>query len=208
MYNKTLLTCEAAGNPTPRYQWLQKLPTQEVLIRGYSQNLLIENVTYDHQGEFVCKAINEIRGEERAVQSEAIHVQVSGAPQIIKYSTEGNLQVQNGEDAVLEVLFCSDPVPKQSWHLGDVSGNGAGNNIILAAGTGHKRFIAEKEFRQSNREDCYISTLRINGAHPTDSGPYELKITNKHGIDNYIVNLTVRGMRLLQDTNQTPIMEI
>ncbi|XP_040581956.1 irregular chiasm C-roughest protein isoform X1 [Lepeophtheirus salmonis] len=188
-YNKTLLTCEAEGNPEPHYQWLQKTPTQEVLIRGYSKTLFIENITYDHQGEFVCKAINRIRGEERAVQSEPIQVQVKGAPQVIAYSSSrGSLKVRNGEDAILEAFFCADPLPKGSWHLGDLSGSG--NNIILASGTGHGRFIAEK-VREADREDCYISSLRINGAHASDSRAYELKVFNDHGSDNYIIHLNV-----------------
>ena len=76
MYNKTGLTCEAEGNPPPKYKWLQHLPTEEVLIRGYDKVLMIENVTYDHQGEFVCEAVNKINGQQRTIQSEGIRVEV------------------------------------------------------------------------------------------------------------------------------------
>ena len=82
VHNRTTLSCLAEGNPPPRYQWLQKLPTHDVLVRGYSQYLNIENVTYDHQGEFVCKAVNVINGEQRSVQSDSISVEVIGAPQV------------------------------------------------------------------------------------------------------------------------------
>ena len=74
LYNKTVLTCEAEGNPPPQYTWLQMNPTQEVLIRAHTQEFVIENVTYDYQGEFVCKATNDINGEERTVQSDAVKV--------------------------------------------------------------------------------------------------------------------------------------
>ncbi len=57
------MTCRADGNPPPRYQWLQKLPTHEIILRGEGPQLIIDNVTYDQQGEYVCKAINEIRGQ-------------------------------------------------------------------------------------------------------------------------------------------------
>jgi hypothetical protein len=93
----------AQGNPPPRYQWLQKLPTHEVLVRGYSQHLLIENVTYDHQGEFVCKAVNVINGEQRSVQSDPITVEVTGAPQVTHFGAIKEVIVGDGEDAVLEV---------------------------------------------------------------------------------------------------------
>ncbi len=192
MYNKTMLNCEAEGNPPPRYTWLQKLPTNEVLIRGYSQQLLIENVTYDYQGEFVCKAVNEIGGEEREVQSEPIKVEVSGAPQVLRYTARQEVIVGIGEDAILEVEFCANPMSNQSWHLGDM-GKGSGNKVILAAGTGHGRFVAETVRGSPDKPDCYISSLKINGAHPTDSHTYELRLSNEHGIDSHSIRLAVRG---------------
>lgn len=188
-----MLNCEAEGNPTPRYQWLQKLPTQEVLIRGQEKTLVIDNVTYDHQGEFVCKAINNIKGEERSVQSDPIRVEVSGAPQVMKYAAQHELRIQNGEDASLDVMFCADPLPKQAWHLGDL-GSGSGNNIILAAGTGHGRFVAET-VKKASKEDCYISSLRITGALPSDSHRYQLKLSNDHGSDDHTIRLIVRGKK-------------
>ena len=191
MKSRTVLSCEAEGNPEPKYQWLQKLSSQEVLVRGYEKTLIISNVSYDHQGQFVCKAFNKIRGEERSVQSEPIRVEVSGAPQVMKYNAPREVRVQNGEDATLEVIFCSDPLPKQAWHLGDL-GSGAGNNIILAAGTGHGRFVAES-VKKFDREDCYVSVLRINGAHADDSHFYQLRLTNDHGTDTHSIRLVVRG---------------
>ncbi len=43
------LTCDAEGNPSPRYQWLQKLPSQTVLIRGKERVLAIQSASYDDQ---------------------------------------------------------------------------------------------------------------------------------------------------------------
>ena len=82
MYNRTSLTCEAEGNPPPKYKWLQHLPSEEVLIRGYEKTLSIDNVTYDHQGELVCEAVNEISGQQRTIQSEGIRVEVRHAFEI------------------------------------------------------------------------------------------------------------------------------
>ena len=198
MYNKTTLTCEAEGNPPPKYQWLQKLPSQEVLTRSYKKDFEIHNVTYEHQGEFVCKAVNHINGQERTVQSSPIKVEVTGAPQVIRYNTKKSVVVGIGAEAVLEVQFCANPVSNQSWHLGDM-GSGTGNNIILAAGTGHGRFVAENarsiltDGSNHKKDHCYISTLRIKGAHPTDSHVYKLLLSNAHGIDQHLVHLAVKG---------------
>ena len=80
LYSQATFSCNAEGNPSPTYQWLQKLPTAEgtVLIRGSDSRLHISNVTYDYKGEYVCKATNVIAGVERLVQSDAISVQVVG----------------------------------------------------------------------------------------------------------------------------------
>ena len=190
MNNKTVLTCEAEGNPAPRYSWLQMLPSQEVLIRGDSRELVIENITYDYQGEFVCQATNEINGEQRTVQSEPIKVEVTGAPQIMQYSAPKEVLVPDGTDTRIEVEFCANPISNQSWHLGDAL---TGNKVILASGTGHGRFVAEIVRASKNKPDCYISTLRINGAHAEDSHTYELRLSNQHGVDSHIVRLAVQG---------------
>ena len=107
VHNKTTLTCLAEGNPAPRYQWLQKLPTHEVLVRGYSQHLQIENVTYDHQGEFVCKAVNVINGEQRSVQSDPIIVEVTGAPQVTQFAAIKEVIVGNGKNKLTIIIGLS-----------------------------------------------------------------------------------------------------
>jgi hypothetical protein len=32
VHNRTIMTCSAEGNPLPKYQWLQKLPSQQVTL--------------------------------------------------------------------------------------------------------------------------------------------------------------------------------
>jgi len=188
LYNKTVLTCEAEGNPPPQYQWLQMLPTGEVRIRASHQQFVIENVTYDYQGEFACEATNEINGERRKVQSDPVKVEVTGAPQVIRYKAREMVNVAIGADAALEVEFCANPKSNQSWHLN----RGNGNKLILATGSGNGRFLAETIKNHPNRPDCYISILKINGAHPSDSHTYELRLSNQHGVDSHTIHLAVK----------------
>ena len=94
--------------------------------------------------------------------------------------------VGNGEDAVLEVRFCADPLPEQLWHLGP-----SGDDMILAAGSRHKRFVVETVRRL--KEDCYISTLRIMETQKSDSFTYELRLSNAHGADRHAIHLVIRG---------------
>ena len=76
--NRTVLTCSAEGNPLPKYQWLQKLPSQQVMKRAYEDNYVIEDVSYDHQGDYVCEAINVIGGHRKIVQSDPVNIEVRG----------------------------------------------------------------------------------------------------------------------------------
>ena len=194
--HQTVLTCEAQGNPPPRYQWLQKLPTDEVVIRGYEQNLIIKDTTYDHQGEFVCKAVNKIRGEEKSSQSEPIRIQVSGPPQVIHQNVDNavmhEVEVTKGQNVELKVLFCADPLPKQAeWYLDD--GNGNGKPVSLVPGTQNTRFFAQEFLKAENKENCYYSNLQINGAHPDDAHVYRLRLKNDHGEEWHSVHLFVVG---------------
>ena len=134
----------------------------------------------------MCKAINEINGESRSVQSDPITLEVTGAPQVMKFGVQTEIIIEDGQDAILESRFCANPLPEQLWHLG-----ASGDNIILAAGTTHGKFVAEVV--RKIKEDCYVSTLRINEAHPSDSNVYELRLTNAHGTDSYKIDLKVRG---------------
>lgn len=48
------------------------------LERGHESRLVIDNVTYDYQGEYECRATNTINGQERTVASEPVSLQVVG----------------------------------------------------------------------------------------------------------------------------------
>lgn len=48
------------------------------LERGHESRLVIDNVTYDYQGEYECRASNYINGQERTVASEPVSLQVVG----------------------------------------------------------------------------------------------------------------------------------
>lgn len=80
LFTSATFECVAEGNPQPTYQWLQRLPTPSDIIveRGRDARLHIPNVTYEYQGEYVCKVTNIIGGQERTVQSESIALQVVG----------------------------------------------------------------------------------------------------------------------------------
>ncbi|CAG7664521.1 unnamed protein product, partial [Allacma fusca] len=137
LYNRTMLVCQAEGNPPPAYQWLQKTSTAEetVYVRGAEHMLVIHNVTYEYQGKYICKATNTISGNERTILSEPIDLNVVGAPQVLRHSVEREVAVEKGSDAALSVMFCSNPEPtKALWEWGSNQ---------LESGYKMGRFVAE-----------------------------------------------------------------
>lgn len=58
---------------------LQTIPdTQEVVVRGHNATLLLEDVTYEHQGEYQCVATSHLHGKEVEDRSNGIMVEVVG----------------------------------------------------------------------------------------------------------------------------------
>ena len=98
------------------------------------------------------------------------------------------MSVVRGTDALVRVEFCSDPMPKLSWQLGGLDG---GQRVILNTGTEHDRFRVMEE-EAGTREDCYLSTLRIQAADIGDSREYVLNLENEHGNQQHKVLVTVR----------------
>ncbi|KAG0716419.1 Kin of IRRE-like protein 2 [Chionoecetes opilio] len=184
LHNHTLLECIAEANPPPHYTWIQMIPdTQETMVRGYNATLLLEDVLYEHQGEYVCVASSVIRDQTLEDRSQPIIVEVVGAPQVLRYTVERNLQVEKGQDAVIQVVFCSDPRPSStSWEWG---------SLRLEAGNGRGRYVAENLAQQDVREDCYFARLRVQGVDVADSRDYILNVQNEKGADRYAVGLRV-----------------
>ena len=52
--------------------------SNQVLKRGYEDKLVIDDTTYDHQGEYVCEAVNVIGDQKKIVQSEPVRMEVRG----------------------------------------------------------------------------------------------------------------------------------
>ncbi|XP_071749780.1 synaptogenesis protein syg-1 isoform X2 [Lepeophtheirus salmonis] len=186
VHNRSVLSCTAEGNPEPKYQWLQKLPaTNQVIKRGYEESLIIDDTTYDHQGEYVCEAISFIGNQKKVAQSEPIRMEVRGAPQVLRYSVAKEVEAISGRDVRLEMEVCSDPVPSRTtWDWGSLR--------VEAGKALHDRYMAEEMIEHPSRDDCYIARLLVKSVNPTDSRRYFLDVENVHGTDRYAVALTVK----------------
>ncbi|CAG0893202.1 unnamed protein product [Cyprideis torosa] len=182
-FNSTSFTCVADGNPMPHFEWLQQagVRNESVFSRGRNSTLRINNVTYGHQGMYVCQASNSINGKERKARSEPIFLQVRGAPQILRYSEETT--VKRGEDGLLRVVFCSDPPPiRSSWQWG---------SLAVEVGRTHGKYSAQNLTTNGDREDCYDAQLLVRRAELGDSRSYFFQIDNGRGKDGFEVDLRV-----------------
>lgn len=49
---------------------------------GKGQRLILTNVTYEQQGQYICLASNTINGKVREVKSSPVSLEVVGAPRV------------------------------------------------------------------------------------------------------------------------------
>ena len=120
------LACRAEANPGPAYQWVQKLHDQ-IVIRGNSRVLVLDNIIFEDDGEYICHAHNVIRGEERITQSAPVHVTVTGPPRLY-LDPDTRFETVAGADTSLEAKVCGEPRPAVQWRV---------DHLVLAAGSGH-----------------------------------------------------------------------
>uniref|UniRef100_A0A1B0AC74 Ig-like domain-containing protein n=1 Tax=Glossina pallidipes TaxID=7398 RepID=A0A1B0AC74_GLOPL len=151
--------------------------------RGHEPRLVIDNVTYDYQGEYECRAANYINGQERVAISEPVSLQVVGAPQILRlHPSMHTVLTRRGDAATLTFIVCADPRPQRvAWEWG---------SLRLDAGSATDRFRAD-DLLQDAREDCYLSTLHIHHTNEHDARPYYLVVENERGSDRHAIQLNV-----------------
>ncbi|XP_050316877.1 uncharacterized protein LOC126751024 isoform X1 [Bactrocera neohumeralis] len=186
LFSPAAFECVAEGNPMPSYKWVQRIAHGSKFVeRGSEPRLVIDNVTYDYQGEYECRATNYINGQERVAVSEPISLQVVGAPQVLRpHPSMHTISVKRGQPAVMSLVVCADPRPHRvSWEWG---------SLRLEAGSGIDRFRAD-DMLQDSREDCYLSTLHILRTDEHDSRPYYLVVENERGTDRHAIHLNVEG---------------
>ena len=185
------LSCQVQGAPRPTIQWLQQTPTGEVLVRGYEETLVIESISYQHQGSFVCSAKNSI-GE---VQSEPIAVQVTGKPEVDRLKLKNEYVLNLGDNLMASVEFCARPLPRVTWNLGPVGQ--ASRTVELISGSTFERFHASST--REITQHCFEATLDISGVRLEDSHEFELRIENDYGREIIPIRAIVVDTRMFTE---------
>lgn len=124
-------------------RWAQVfLDGRKPLECGKGQRLILTNVTYNHQGQYLCIAWNKINGNIREIKSNAVYLQVFGAPRVIRTKMFKIIKIKmlyfklqvflvfvlqivkptnnekfivsttEGNPAKLEIRLCSNPKPQ------------------------------------------------------------------------------------------------
>ncbi|XP_074601550.1 irregular chiasm C-roughest protein isoform X2 [Brevipalpus obovatus] len=204
--HSTKLYCFFDGNPKPDIQWYQIDPRTGIhhqieMPSGDNHVLPIFNATYNHEGEYYCKAINMIGGQTHVVSSPRMLVDVHGLP---AFSHPEPLVVEGprGQTSQLVMEFCSDPPPiKVFWHYGSIqlevknveyspdtlkSGNRSALRHRILPFT-----MIQAKHERAPYYKCYKAELEIRDTDPSDEREYTLVAQNEYGTSSRILRLRV-----------------
>ena len=173
------LSCLAEASPAPSYTWVQRTLAGDLVLRSSevmdTGDLVLEEVSYEDSGEFLCRASNIVGGQPREVLSEPVSVEVRGAPEVRQDGTVQDIILTEGETLDLRLKFCSNPTPVISWRFGQLILDASKSNV-------------EKTDAENN---CAVSNLKINEIGMEDAGEYFLAVENEHGHAEQRIVITV-----------------
>ncbi|KOX74231.1 Kin of IRRE-like protein 3 [Melipona quadrifasciata] len=186
LFSGASFECNADAMPPAEYRWAQIFTDGRMSLEcGTGQRLILTNVTYEQQGQYICLASNKINGNVREVRSDPVSLQVVGAPRVVKPAITEKFVVATteGSPAKLEIRLCSDPKPRLvAWEWGSTR---------LHAGE-----VLESRYRALDLEplaveDCYIAVLELTSTVKEDQRLYHVIVENDRGSDRRALMLRV-----------------
>ncbi|CRK99030.1 CLUMA_CG011985, isoform A [Clunio marinus] len=181
-----VLTCKADGFPTPTVQWKQSLGEQsgdyrELIYNDGSSSiqtfnngtLLIQNVTREHEGNFLCQANNGIG----AGLSKLIRLTVHVGPHVIIRNKQ--VSVRRGERTTLRCEADGDKPLDIAWRFK--------NGQIIG-----KLYDTRYEVKNNDLSKGALSELTILQSALSDRGEYTCVATNAFGHDHSLIHLQVQ----------------
>ncbi|XP_012343725.1 neural cell adhesion molecule 1-like isoform X2 [Apis florea] len=186
LFSGASFECNADAMPPAEYRWAQIFTDGRMPLEcGTGQRLILTNVTYEQQGQYICLASNKINGNVREVKSDPVSLQVVGAPRVVKPGITEKFVVATteGSPAKLEIRLCSDPKPRLvAWEWGSTR---------LHAGE-----VLESRYRALDLEplaveDCYIAVLELTSTVKEDQRLYHVIVENDRGSDRRALMLRV-----------------
>ncbi|XP_011630185.1 hemicentin-1-like isoform X2 [Pogonomyrmex barbatus] len=186
LYSGASFECHADAMPPAEYRWAQIFTDGRMPLEcGTGQRLILTNVTYEQQGQYICLASNKINGNVREVKSDPVSLQVVGAPRVVKPAITEKFVVvtTEGSPARLEIRLCSDPKPRLvAWEWGSTR---------LHAGEVLEPRYRALDLEPLASEDCYIAILELTSTVKEDQRLYHVIVENDRGSDRRALMLKV-----------------
>ncbi|EFN64230.1 Kin of IRRE-like protein 3 [Camponotus floridanus] len=186
LYSGASFECQADAMPPAEYRWAQIFTDGRMPLEcGTGQRLILTNVTYEQQGQYICLASNKINGNIREVKSDPVSLQVVGAPRVVKPAITEKFVVvtTEGSPARLEIRLCSDPKPRLvAWEWGSTR---------LHAGEVLEPRYRALDLEPLASEDCYIAILELTSTVKEDQRLYHVIVENDRGSDRRALMLKV-----------------
>ncbi|XP_039307870.1 hemicentin-1 isoform X7 [Solenopsis invicta] len=186
LYSGASFECHADAMPPAEYRWAQVFTDGRMPLEcGTGQRLILTNVTYEQQGQYICLASNKINGNVREVKSDPVSLQVVGAPRVVKPAITEKFVVvtTEGNPARLEIRLCSDPKPRLvAWEWGSTR---------LHAGEVLEPRYRALDLEPLASEDCYIAILELTSTVKEDQRLYHVIVENDRGSDRRALMLKV-----------------
>ncbi|XP_020282906.1 hemicentin-2-like isoform X2 [Pseudomyrmex gracilis] len=186
LYSGASFECHADAMPPAEYRWAQIFTDGRMPLEcGTGQRLILTNVTYEQQGQYICLASNKINGNIREVKSDPVSLQVVGAPRVVKPAITEKFVVvtTEGSPARLEIRLCSDPKPRLvAWEWGSTR---------LHAGEVLEPRYRALDLEPLASEDCYLAILELTTTVKEDQRLYHVIVENDRGSDRRVLMLRV-----------------
>nr|XP_053656345.1 roundabout homolog 2-like [Cherax quadricarinatus] len=143
------LKCRAQATPAPTVTWRRldgKMPLGRVRIEEQHQRLVLEHVTVDESGIYVCEVENEA-----GIAIAQATVKIVDAPELA--DSLQNFQVMVGEEVTISCNVKGEPQPLVLWHLPTLDRTAL---LTLGQTKGHSSVSDDGRFlmlRNSAKED-------------------------------------------------------
>ncbi|EGI70716.1 hypothetical protein G5I_00509 [Acromyrmex echinatior] len=100
--------------PPAEYRWAQIFTDGRMPLEcGTGQRLILTNVTYEQQGQYICLASNKINGNVREVKSDPVSLQVVGAPRVRRRIVAAEREVLEPRYRALDL----EPLPSEDCYI-------------------------------------------------------------------------------------------
>jgi len=180
------MTVEVSGNPQPNVSWFKGArelysSNKHVITKaGGIHTLVLYDIYGEDADEYSARATNT--GGSRSTMC---MLEIEGPPKIkVPPRFQALTSYERGETVHLKIPFIGHPTPTSKWLLDGVEVTKNAHFDIVVAGR--------------------HAILAIKGATMADSGPWKLRLENKFGSDEAVIEIAVNDR---PDSPRTPIVE-